>query len=124
MTEQEFRLEVRKLGLELKMSDDLQASFFNHWTQENEKGKMGFQLEKTWNTKKRLKTWINNDKKWSKSKPIYINTQQQQKIDENLQFEAELKKREKRNNETIADCNEKEICENNAILNNIIKGVN
>jgi len=43
--------------------------FWNHWTQpeQNKKNpKLKFELEKTWDTKKRLITWINNSKKWNK----------------------------------------------------------
>jgi len=43
--------------------------FWNHWTQpeqNKENPKLKFELEKTWDTKKRLVTWLNNSKKWSK----------------------------------------------------------
>lgn len=42
-------------------------AFFNYWTERNKSGtKMRFELEKTWETDKRLMTWANNDKKYGK----------------------------------------------------------
>lgn len=38
-------------------------AFFNYWTEKNKSGtKMRFELEKTWETAKRLQTWANRDK--------------------------------------------------------------
>jgi hypothetical protein len=36
---------------------DVVTKFFNYWTEKNESGKMRFQLNKTWETKKRLANW-------------------------------------------------------------------
>jgi len=46
------------------------TEFFNYWTETNKSGsKMKFELEKTWDIKRRLKTWIRNSSAWS-GKPI------------------------------------------------------
>ena len=44
-------------------------SFTDYWTEPNKSGtKMKFELCQTWETKRRLKTWANNQKKWDKPK--------------------------------------------------------
>lgn len=48
-------------------------NFFNYWTEKNKSGtKMRFELEKTWETSKRLMTWANRDKQMSKSTPSIV----------------------------------------------------
>ena len=43
--------------------------FIDYWTEPNKSNtKMKFELNKTWSTKLRLKTWANNQKKWDKPK--------------------------------------------------------
>lgn len=40
--------------------------FIDYWTEPNKsKTKMRFELEKTWDTKRRLQTWIKRDKKFN-----------------------------------------------------------
>jgi len=40
--------------------------FISYWTEPNKsKTKMRFELERTWDTKRRLQTWIRNDKKFN-----------------------------------------------------------
>ena len=46
--------------------------FISYWTEPDHKGKMRFQLEKTWETKRRLRNWSSKD--WNnkaKTEPIY-----------------------------------------------------
>lgn len=43
---------------------DLCNQFFGYWTEKSASGKMKFQLEKTWDTKRRLDTWKRNDEKF------------------------------------------------------------
>ena len=38
--------------------------FFGYWTQPSGKGKMKFQLEKTWSVAYRLATWKRNEEKF------------------------------------------------------------
>ena len=40
--------------------------FIVYWTEENSRGKMRWQLEKTWNTSLRYKRWIRNNEKFDK----------------------------------------------------------
>ena len=43
-------------------------AFFNYWTERNKSGtKMRFELEKTWETSKRLITWANNEKQFNRN---------------------------------------------------------
>lgn len=43
-------------------------SFFNYWTEKNKSGtKMRFEMEKTWETQKRLVTWSNNEKQFNRN---------------------------------------------------------
>ena len=50
------------------------VSFFSYWTEPNKSGtKMRFELEKTWDIKRRIKTWVRNESIWNSkgfNKPI------------------------------------------------------
>ena len=55
-------------------------SFVDYWTEPNKsKTKMKFELQQTWSTNLRLKTWAKNQKKWDRPK-----TQTMSKIDAQL----------------------------------------
>ena len=41
--------------------------FVDYWTEENSKGKMRWELERTWNTSLRYKRWIRNNAKFEKT---------------------------------------------------------
>ena len=58
-TEQDFKEEV--ISYSEKYSKEMLKDFFIYWTEPNEKGKMKFQLQKTWSTAGRLSTWSRND---------------------------------------------------------------
>ena len=46
-----------------KYSKETIRAFFNYWTERNKSGtKMRFELEKTWETAKRLRTWASREK--------------------------------------------------------------
>ena len=50
-------------------SKDTVDEFFNYWSEPNQsKTKMKFELEKTWDLSRRLKTWQKNQLKWNKQK--------------------------------------------------------
>jgi len=50
---------------------NLYADFVPYWTEPNKsKTKMRFELEKTWDTKRRLQTWIRNDKKFNPKETV------------------------------------------------------
>ena len=49
--------------------EDLLNCFIDYWTEPNKSNtKMKFELNKTWKTELRLKTWAANQKKWDKPK--------------------------------------------------------
>ena len=49
---------------------ETREEFCDYWTEKNKtKTKMRFELEKTWDTYKRLYRWINNTKKWNTKRP-------------------------------------------------------
>jgi len=61
----EFVFEV----LSFDYDESILNEFCDYWTEPNKsKSKMKFELCKTWSTELRLKTWVKNQKKWSKPK--------------------------------------------------------
>jgi hypothetical protein len=64
-----FGLEVSEISAELQMPIEMANDFLNYWSETTKsKTKMRYELQKTWNTKLRLKTWEKNSKKWDKPK--------------------------------------------------------
>ena len=62
--EEIFKNEIHNFifNYDKKMLDE----FFEYWSEPNRsKTKMKFELEKTWDTKRRLKRWFNNQQKWN-----------------------------------------------------------
>ena len=63
--EEEFKLEVESFTD--KYPIELLTSFFVHWSEYNSsKTKMKKEMQKTWDTAKRLVTWKSNDEKWKR----------------------------------------------------------
>lgn len=60
----------------LDYSDKELWSFFNYWSEKDQKGKMKFQLQKTWETSKRLITWFNNSDKFQPKNNIQVQKEQ------------------------------------------------
>ena len=61
----EFVFEVLSFDYE----ESILNGFIDYWTEPNKSNtKMKFELNKTWSTKLRLKTWAANQKKWDKPK--------------------------------------------------------
>ena len=61
----EFVFEV----LSFEYDESVLNGFIDYWTEPNKSNtKMKYELNKTWSTKLRLKTWANNQKKWDKPK--------------------------------------------------------
>jgi hypothetical protein len=55
--------------LSFDYDESILNGFIDYWTEPNKsKSKMKYELQKTWETKRRLKTWANNQKKWDKPK--------------------------------------------------------
>jgi len=61
-----FRDDVYSHDYPIDMLDD----FYVYWTETNKKGIPRYKLQKTWNTKGRLRTWSRNDKKWTKTTTV------------------------------------------------------
>lgn len=52
--------------------DEMLFAFFNHWSELNKsKTKMKYEMENTWETKKRLVTWNTNSENWSNNKESF-----------------------------------------------------
>lgn len=49
-----------------KYQREMLEEFFNYWSEKNEKGKMRWQLEKTFEIANRLVTWSKNQTKWQR----------------------------------------------------------
>jgi len=82
----EFVFEV----LSFDYDESILNGFIDYWTEPNKsKSKMKFELEKTWETKRRLKTWANNQKKWDKPKS---NKKTMSKLDAQINALQEAKK--------------------------------
>lgn len=55
-------------GKEKKYQKEMCLEFYNYWTEMNEGGrKMRFEMERIFDIKRRLTTWLSHDKKWSKT---------------------------------------------------------
>ena len=86
----EFVFEV----LSFDYDESILNGFIDYWTEPNKsKSKMKFELEKTWETKRRLKTWANNQKKWDKPKS---NKKTMSKIHQHLQKNINVKEKLKK----------------------------
>ena len=80
----EFVFEV----LSFDYDESILNGFIDYWTEPNKSNtKMKYELNKTWETKRRLKTWAANQKKWDKPK-----TKTMSKID--MQLNEYLKGKE------------------------------
>jgi hypothetical protein len=66
------RLKIFRRGLagfSTKYTPEMLKKFYDYWTEVNRSGsKMRYELEKTWDTSKRLATWASRDNGFTKSK--------------------------------------------------------
>ena len=86
----EFVLEV----LSFEYDESILNGFIDYWTEPNKSNtKMKFELNKTWSTKLRLKTWAANQKKWDKPKS---NKKTMSKIHQHLQKNLNVKEKLKK----------------------------
>lgn len=67
LSEEEFKYSL--IEFVEKFGKKTVRSFFEYWSEKDAKGKMRFQLEKTWDSKKRLTTWKGNESKFGNSEP-------------------------------------------------------
>ena len=71
--EQKFINKVLAEGLKQTpmVHPDICDAFTSHWTEPNIAGtRMKFEMQKTWDFKRRMDTWIRNDKNWNGGKQI------------------------------------------------------
>lgn len=61
--------------LEFDTTEQNKIEFLEYWLEKSKSGKTRFEMQKTWCTKRRLKTWIKNQNAW------YKNNNQKSKID-------------------------------------------
>lgn len=66
-SEEDFKDEIRTGNAELKLPDAILHQFFRYWSEKSALGLMKFQLEKTWDTKRRLETWRDNQAKFDRN---------------------------------------------------------
>lgn len=65
ITEQEFYNAIAEYKLEF--TKDMLRKFYDYWREPSATGIMRFQLEKTWDTHRRLKSWQDRDHDFSKN---------------------------------------------------------
>lgn len=64
--EQYFRIAVFAFP---EYEKEMLQEFFDYWSEPTKNGKkMRFELEKTWDFKRRLKRWFDNSNKWNNAK--------------------------------------------------------
>jgi|21_taG_2_1085346.scaffolds.fasta_scaffold00163_34 hypothetical protein len=74
--EQYFKTESFKIGNTTELinsgaTESLVSDFTDYWTESNHNGqKMRFEMQKTFDIKRRLTKWVKNDKEWSANKPV------------------------------------------------------
>jgi|TARA_R110002050_G_scaffold7180_1_gene28237 hypothetical protein len=81
---EKFILEVSSFDYEESVLND----FVDYWTEPNKSGtKMKYELQKTWSTNLRLKTWAKNSKRWNTPKSAGMS-----KLDSQINAWQEAKK--------------------------------
>lgn len=71
-TESDFKVDINPFLSEY--GKDLCNQFYKYWTEKAPSGKMKFQLEKTWDTKRRLDTWQRNEDRFGSKQPKEVPT--------------------------------------------------
>jgi len=67
--EEEFKEGVVRIFKEKEYDKKEMIKFMNFWTEKNSsKTRMRFELQKTWDTGRRISNWINNNNNWNKGK--------------------------------------------------------
>lgn len=68
MSEEGFKREVVEIG-SCQYDEGMLIEFIRYWTEPSSSGRMRFQLQKTWETSRRLANWQRNKEDWGKTKP-------------------------------------------------------
>jgi hypothetical protein len=81
---EEFISSIKENGndYDSKMLND----FYNHWSEKDANGKMKFQLEKTWETNKRLSTWKKRSDQWSNNKTNKSSVEQTSRSERGIKY--------------------------------------
>lgn len=66
-SEDDFKEAIRVANKDLNLPTKLLHQFFNYWSEKSASGLMKFQLQKTWETKRRLETWRDNQSNFEKN---------------------------------------------------------
>lgn len=85
--EQWFKIAVFSFS---EYDNNMLEKFYNYWSEPTKSGKkMKFELEKTWDIKRRLQRWFDNDLNWNKN----ANSKNQQSVNLRQQVQQEFNKR-------------------------------
>ena len=88
--EQVFKNQSLKIGKDINAGENQVDSFIDYWTESNENGrKMRFEMQKTFDIKRRLSKWLKNDREWNiKKAPLQTIESKFEKVKSNLYFKA------------------------------------
>ena len=64
----DFENSIKEALIEFEMPKSEVLSFYEYWKEKTPDCKFRFQLQKTWHTDLRLKTWVRNENKWNPQK--------------------------------------------------------
>ena len=59
---------LKKEVQEFDTTEQNKTEFLEYWLETSRSGKTKFEMQKTWNTKRRLRTWIKNQNQWYENK--------------------------------------------------------
>jgi hypothetical protein len=60
--------DFKKAVFQQNFPPDILENFYDYWSEPNKSAtKMKFELEKTWEITRRLKTWVRNNQNWNKN---------------------------------------------------------
>ena len=59
---------LKKEVREFDTTEQNKVEFLEYWLETSRSGKTKFEMQKTWNTKRRLRTWIKNQNQWYENK--------------------------------------------------------
>ena len=60
---------LKKEVREFDTTEQNKVEFLEYWLETSRSGKTKFEMQKTWCTKRRLRTWIKNQNQWYENKP-------------------------------------------------------
>ena len=60
---------LKKEVQEFDTTEQNKTEFLEYWLETSRSGKTKFEMQKTWCTKRRLRTWIKNQNQWYENKP-------------------------------------------------------